>query len=665
MKTRISVLLLVIGTSLFFIAALPSLLLANQLPDSSASRLSPQATITPTPVADLSITDPPQLITQLPIEPYQPFTMTVIVRNTGSTRIDDPFYIDVFLDPQEPPISHIPITQSNGYAVVSPSAWSYWNETTLVTITAQIGFAYTPTAHLIYVMADSLNMIGEFDEGNNISPPLIVTSTLPFLQATPSCAAGPDTTINIVGGQWPTDEDVRLFWQGGLETITAAPHSGSFSYSLVKTGLSADVYTIMAASDSYTMTTDFTVPCPANGVPLQAVIIGGEESGLTRYDHLFRLNSTPVNATLPITYRWEATGQAVIMQTDGLMETAVYNWADAGIKTITVTADNGLGIVTDTHQIHILSAANLLISDPPHLITPLPIELYQPISFTVAITNIGESDINNLFFIDVYIDPQSVFTDYIPISQSSGYSAISSLAAGDGRVITITSNLGFTTTPTTHLVYAMADSVMVISEEDETNNVSPPLTIEDQPPSLHVSPSCTNGSTASININGSGWPKDEEVYLFWQGIYETSISAPHSGSFSYLWTKRKLSPDIYEIRAISDSYTKVAYFTIPCAFEVMLTGTETAVSNQIITLTATVSPTTTALPITYTWQINDNTPIIQNGGLTNTLTFTTPSTDTLHVTVTASNQYSDSMPATHYIAILSRRIYLPAIWANN
>lgn len=159
---------------------------------------------------------------------------------------------------------------------------------------------------------------------------------------------------------------------------------------------------------------------------------------------------------------------------------------------------------------------DLVIVSPPELVSTYPITAYTPVDFSVVITNTGDVDVNSQFFVDIYLDPTDVFTNYIPIEQSSGYSAVSSLAGGESKVLTITSQLGFANDPDNHQVYGMVDSAGApgsgqVFEDDETNNVSPPqsvtgITDADTPtPTPTIDPSGVNIIAGTVNSRVIEW----------------------------------------------------------------------------------------------------------------------------------------------------------------
>ena len=146
--------------------------------------------------------------------------------------------------------------------------------------------------------------------------------------------------------------------------------------------------------------------------------------------------------------------------------------------------------------------ADLVMVSPPKLVSNRPINAFSPVDFSVIITNTGDIDVSKQFFVDLYFDPTQIFTNYIPISQSVGYSAISGLPGGASRVITITAQLGFKNVPDPHNVYGMVDSINApiggqIQESREDNNISQSAII------TGVIPAATPTATPTFDPSGS------------------------------------------------------------------------------------------------------------------------------------------------------------------
>lgn len=277
------------------------------------------------------------------------------------------------------------------------------------------------------------------------TPTVTPTSTpaSPFIALLPNCGGGGGTnvTINVLGFNWPDDEDISLYWNltQFQNTIDSANHNGSFSFAMPIKTVPDGTYQVRAIADSADVTAQFKVPCD-NFVP------------------------TPVTATATSTPR----------------------------------------------------PVDLVIISPPELVSSAPITAYTPVDFSVIITNTGDVDVNSQFFVDIYLDPTDVYTTYIPIEQSSGYSAVSSLAGGETKVLTITSQLGFENNPSPHNVYGMVDSagppgIGQVFEPKEDNNVSPPLevvgviTADTPTPTPTVDPSGANIIAGTINSRVIEW----------------------------------------------------------------------------------------------------------------------------------------------------------------
>ncbi len=90
-------------------------------------------------------------------------------------------------------------------------------------------------------------------------------------------------------------------------------------------------------------------PTPPDSVeitgPTGDLLIGEEYS--------FIATVSPVSTTLPITYVWQATDQAMVVNTGGLDNDVSFSWDDPGVKAITVTASNAHGSQMDTLTVHV------------------------------------------------------------------------------------------------------------------------------------------------------------------------------------------------------------------------------------------------------------------------------------------------------------------------
>ena len=54
-------------------------------------------------------------------------------------------------------------------------------------------------------------------------------------------------------------------------------------------------------------------------------------------------HTSPADATPPLTYTWQATGQTPVVHTGGLVDTVQFTWAEPGEQQITVTVTSAYG----------------------------------------------------------------------------------------------------------------------------------------------------------------------------------------------------------------------------------------------------------------------------------------------------------------------------------
>lgn len=210
-----------------------------------------------------------------------------------------------------------------------------------------------------------------------------------------------------------------------------------------------------------------------------------------------------------VTFFWEGDSQGTFQA--GHTGTFTLGWSFSGLSsgTYTASARSGLNGATATAIYTVPcpgqptptgaptstpAPADLVAIGPPTLLSTPPIVAYQPVQFSVNITNTGNIPVENQFFVDLYLDPTTILTDRIPLAESDGYSAVNSLGGGESQTVIVNAPFGFANSPTNHQVYGMVDSVLQISEINETNNVTDPRTV------LNVTPAAT--PTPTPNLTG-------------------------------------------------------------------------------------------------------------------------------------------------------------------
>jgi len=125
-------------------------------------------------------------------------------------------------------------------------------------------------------------------------------------------------------------------------------------------------------------------------------------------------------------------------------------------------------------------------------------------------------------------------------------------------------------------------------------------------------------------------------------------------------------PSVKERVAVySDTQTIQDFSLLPLVIppvDIILDGPDDGWINTNYTFTATVEPITTTLPLTYTWWVDNQLPIVHANGLTDTLSLTWDTPGTQLITVTASN-LAGSVMDTDVISINAPiyEFYLPLV----
>ena len=97
---------------------------------------------------------------------------------------------------------------------------------------------------------------------------------------------------------------------------------------------------------------------PPGPTPPAGVAVSGPATGVISTAYTFTATVSPITATTPITYVWQATGQTAQTHTGrGASDTATFTWPTGatGQKTVTVSASNAVGTASKSSSITIYS----------------------------------------------------------------------------------------------------------------------------------------------------------------------------------------------------------------------------------------------------------------------------------------------------------------------
>ncbi len=151
-------------------------------------------------------------------------------------------------------------------------------------------------------------------------------------------------------------EPITYLWQAtGQSPLTHTVNSQRDVVSFVWTVTGPQLITVTATNSTGTISNTKTVAIIF--VPLSDVTIGGPTMGLPIIAHTFTAAVSPLSATQPISYVWQATGQsAVIHARNEASDAVTFSWSSTGPQTVTVTAINPGSAVSGMHLINIESS---------------------------------------------------------------------------------------------------------------------------------------------------------------------------------------------------------------------------------------------------------------------------------------------------------------------
>jgi len=148
--------------------------------------------------------------------------------------------------------------------------------------------------------------------------------------------------------------------QGNLLSEYGAPNDGYTGAFNRPRGVTADRSARIIVAD----TDNRRVVTVLDALPVwlpTSVAIAGPTTGVVQFEYTFTATVSPMTATLPITYVWQATEQVPTTHAGNVTDTISFTWSTTGTHAITVTATNAGGRVADTHIVTINSTPRVYL----------------------------------------------------------------------------------------------------------------------------------------------------------------------------------------------------------------------------------------------------------------------------------------------------------------
>jgi hypothetical protein len=194
-----------------------------------------------------------------------------------------------------------------------------------------------------------------------------------YIVRTRNLAAGVDTVVEIY------DQDSLMLLaldrdsggRGASYLMWQAPLDGTYFLRVAR-----------AAGSAYGCDAGYELGVKQVYWPSSAAIFG-PTTGLLDNGYGFTAATSPITATQPITYVWQAPGQSPVTHVGGLSDVVTFTWRTTGAQVITVTATNVAGAAVGSHSIVIYTPARAAFTASP---------TFGQVPLTVAFTNLSTGD---------------------------------------------------------------------------------------------------------------------------------------------------------------------------------------------------------------------------------------------------------------------------------
>ncbi len=368
-----------------------------------------------------------------------------------------------------------------------------------------------------------------------------------------------------------------------------------------------------AGATPHDITDTFTLS-PPQITPLTNVSVTGTSANSAYVYHTFTATVSPVTATSPIHYVWQATDQiSETHENGGTSDMARFKWQVEGLKTITVIASNAGGVVSETHVLTItlpdVAPEQLTLRGPtaglPHTVYTYTASV-KPVTTTQPVTYVWQAS--------------NGFSKTIPGGLQQAVTV--TWSATGTKIVTVTA---------TNVASAVSETI----ETQITASAAPPTAVQIRGPRLGLI-----SSDYTFTADVSPIMSTQPITYTWQATGQDDVA--HTGylsdAASFTWIQPGVQTITVTASNAADAVTNTHVITIgDPIIAVNIDGPTDGFDKTTYAFTATVSPSSTLQPITYTWQPNGQDSITHTGGLSDVFEFTWNTPGTKTITVRATN----------------------------
>jgi len=530
--------------------------------------------------------------------------------------------------------------------------------------------------------------------GFNATKP--TTSTITSVVTTTVTAGQPVYIITVTGSNFTSESVVK--WNGQSVPTVYNNANQLTAYVSITTMASAGVVPITV--DNYgQISNSVDLVVDASKIAPTQITLVGPTSGNININYVFTATVSPTNTTMPLDYSWEATDLSPQLQSrNTVSDTFTFSWATEGIKTVKITVQNSFGQLIASQTITMFippSAVTLdgvtaseIYQEEGFLATVLPAETELPLTYTwqatgqtpLTHTNVMQLDDNVKYTwtvsgtkvitaIVINRHGSSMVTQTVVVAAPSIFATISGPKAGEINLpytfttlvspsttlkpvtytwqtaentgIVQSSSLSHTATftwPTGGMKAITVTAVSVSGTDSDSYlvTISEPMAgVSLMGPQLaRVGQPYT--FTATINPNSTAQP----ISYTWQATGQSSVIHTNGLTDTLTLNWGAAGEQVITVTAWAAGRTQTATHTVilqVAPVSVLVNSVTQGNINMAYNFTATVSPITTTMPISYLWQATDLAPMTQSAALTSPMSLAWPTAGVKFITVTAAN----------------------------
>ena len=281
----------------------------------------------------------------LSLLPTPPTTLTLTAPLSGVTGVSTTFLAAVGPFSAALPITYI--WQASGQPVITHTGG----------LSDSVTLAW-PTPGLQTVRVKAINAGGAISTTHLITVESIALTGIAIAGPTVG-STGVTQTLTATSSPLSASQPITYVWQiGGQPAIT---HTNGIIDPLDLLWTEPGIRPITVTASNAVSTVTATHQISIALVAPMSVSITGPLTDATNLPVSFLANVQPISVSLPITYVWQATAQATLTHTNALTDSVQFTWSAIGPVTLTLTATNRAGVVTDSHLVALVEEQRIYL----------------------------------------------------------------------------------------------------------------------------------------------------------------------------------------------------------------------------------------------------------------------------------------------------------------